>query len=163
MTLSNLHGDKLQLWISAYQFPDPDGYYLDLNWLSINVIWQRAEAVWQASDPCLTTEELSDLLDWFKLGEKANESIEFMEPCLKFSWLTENDIPRLRVYLQHELNPEKTINLPRILQSVTRMTNASNDDSSFWLEFPISAVNISTLVSDLEAMVDQFPVRHERT
>ena len=166
ITLSNSDGDTLQFWVSGYQYPDPDGYYWDLNWLSVNVRWQRAEAIWQASDPCLSTEELLDLREWFTCCEQAkqaSESIEFMEPCLKFAWLTDANVPRLRVDLRHELYPGNTLNLPPTLQSVTKMTTDPNEDRSFWLEFPLPAINISALAMDLQAMIDQHPVRHEST
>lgn len=163
ISLSNYGGDSLQIWIDSYQFPDPGGYYWDLNWLCMNVRWQRAEAVWQASDSCLSTEELLDLFDWFKHGEQAKESIDFMEPCLKFSRLTENGMPKLRVYLKHELHPGKTLNLPSILQSVTKMNNDLNQENSFWLEFPLTVDNTSNLLIALQEMIDQFPVRHENT
>jgi hypothetical protein len=166
ITLSNGDGDTLQFWVSGYQYPDPDGYYWDLNWLSVNVRWQRAEALWQASDPCLSTEELLALLEWIPRCEQekpASESIEFMEPCLKFAWLTDANLPRLRVYLRYELYPGNTLNLPPTLQSVIEMPNDPKEDNSFWLEFPLSAVNISALLIGLQAMIDQHPVRHEST
>ncbi|MBM4208720.1 MAG: hypothetical protein FJ190_12235 [Gammaproteobacteria bacterium] len=166
ITLSNSDGDTLQFWVSGYQYPDPDGYYWDLNWLSVNVRWQRAEALWQASDPCLSTEELLDLLEWITRCEQekpASESIEFMEPCLKFAWLTDANLPRLRLYLRYELYPGNTLHLPPPLQSATKLPKDPNQDRIFWLEFPLPDINLAALVLDLQAMIDQFPVRQERT
>lgn len=164
ITLSNIDGDTLQIGIAGYQYPDPDGYHWDLNWLSVNVRWQRAEAIWQASDPCLSTEELLDLLDWFRQaqqGKQTNSSLEFMEPCLKFESLADKETPRLRVYLRHELHPGKSLALPAILQSIVTIVNQANEDGSFWLEFPLSATDILSAVMALQGMIDQFPVRIE--
>jgi hypothetical protein len=43
------------------------------------------------------------------------------------------------------------------------MPNDPKEDNTFWLEFPLSAVNISALVIGLQAMIDQFPVRLENS
>jgi hypothetical protein len=166
MTLSNHDGDLLQLWIGGYQYPDPDGYFWDLNWLKVNVRWQRGTEIWQASDPCLSTEELMNLQVWLsEIQSSTSEhlNIGFMEPCLQFEWEQTGSKPRLRIGLSNELDPRRSDKLPAIMQKISIPSHDDDDQCGIWLEFPASAIIIPTLVQGLAKMTAQFPARHERS
>jgi hypothetical protein len=163
MTLTNFQGDTLQLWIEGYQYLDLDGYHWDLNWLSVYVRWQRGSEIWQACDPCLSTEEVLELADWFQAlptCQMTSTDITFMEPGLKFEWLVDQCL--LRIYLREELDPRRSDNLPSLLQPVITKHSVTDDPEDFYLEFPLSPVNIQTQLKALHTMAAQFPVRHER-
>ena len=165
MTLSNHDGDLLQLWIGGYQYPDPDGYFWDLNWLKVNVRWQRGTEIWQASDPCLSTEELMNLQVWLsEIQSSTSEhlNIGFMESCLQFEWQQTGSTPRLRISLSNELDPRRSDKLPDIMRTPGMPSQDEDAHSGIWLEFPASAINIQNLVQALTNMTAQFPVRHER-
>jgi hypothetical protein len=165
LTLSNDAGDLLQIWIEDYQYPDPDGYFWDLNWLNVTVRWQRGTEIWQASDPCLSTEELLDLQVWLnevQSGTTERLSIDFMEPCLRFAWRPNGHSSILRIDLSNELDPRRSDKFPQIMQKSGMPSHDDDDHRGIWLEFSASAINIHNLVQTLTNMSAQFPVRHER-
>lgn len=165
LTLSNDAGDLLQIWIEDYQYPDPDGYFWDLNWLNVTVRWQRGTEIWQASDPCLSTEELLELQAWLneiQSDTTGHSNIRFMEPCLLFEWRQVDGTPMLSICLSNELDPRRSDKLPDIMQKTGMPSHDEDAHSGIWLEFPTSAINIHNLVQALTNMSAQFPVRHER-
>lgn len=162
MTLTNFQGDTLQLWINGYQYPDSVMYYCDLNWLDVSIRWQRGYEIWQASDPCLTTEEVLGLLDWFKAlpaCPTVSTSLWPLEQTVSFEWLTGRQV--LRICLQDAFDPRHSDNLPLLLQSLTVERSADDDSDSFFLEFPLSPEDIETQVQAIQTMAARFPVRHE--
>ncbi|WP_054761759.1 WapI family immunity protein [Methylomonas koyamae] len=148
LTLSNDAGDLLQIWIEDYQYPDPDGYFWDLNWLNVTVRWQRGTEIWQASDPCLSTEELLELQAWLneiQSDTTGHSNIGFMEPCLRFEWRQVNSMPMLSICLSSELDPRRSDKLPDIMQKTGMPSHDEDAHSGYGLSFPLQPLTYTIL------------------
>ena len=104
MRLTNNRGTSLEFRAIGYQFPQPMRDQYDSNWLMIGGRIEKDGAAWQFQDPCLLTDELLSLAEWFESRVRdaiSNSEISFVEPNLYFKWT--HGI--LRVDLEQECRP----------------------------------------------------------
>jgi hypothetical protein len=166
ITLSNDLGDNLAIWVEGYQYPvDQADNFWDLNWLSVTVRWQRGTTIWQASDPCLTTEELVDLRDWFEKlsdGDSLHSSLGFMEPCLSFEIAQHGNEPVLRIHLAYELDPRKSEVVPNAVAAESIKPINDDENPGVCPDFPLRDCKIPLIIQALNKAIEQFPVRLEQ-
>lgn len=131
---------ELQLLIEGYAYPFSREYW-DANWLSIKIsIINNLDEIEQKNDPALLTTELLDLKEWFqsiKIDQENSSSINFLEPCIAFSF--ENNV--LSVFLKYGLNPN----------------NDQNLDSIYVGTFNLNQKEINNIISYLEKETVKFP------
>lgn len=86
-------GRFVQLRPTRYQFPDCGAesgrFDWDANWLQIRGDVVDGEVAWHFEDPCLTTREAGELLDWLRRvadsRASSDEQLWFTEPNLHFA------------------------------------------------------------------------------
>ena len=104
MHLAGNDGTSLVFGVVGYQFPDLVGVPYDSNWLIIAGRAEKDRRGWKFNDPCLLTNEVSSLADWFEARSQdptKDSEISFIEPNLSFKWLGGT----LRVTLALECRP----------------------------------------------------------
>ncbi len=81
-------GTSLELNVVGYQFPQLVGVPYDSNWLIIAGHVALGGREWKFRDPCLLTNEVLALAEWFEARSKASNDDEFgfIEPNLSFKW-----------------------------------------------------------------------------
>lgn len=166
ITLSNDLGDNLNISVEGYQYPvDQADNFWDLNWLSVTMRWQRGTNISQASDPCLTTEELVDLRDWFEKlsdGDSSDPCMSFMEPCLSFEITQRENEPVLRIHLAYELDPRKSEIVPNAVVAESIKPSQDAENSGVCLGFPLKDCKIPTIIQAITKAIEKFPVRQEQ-
>lgn len=101
-----LRGDGdalLELTVLGYQYPDLVSGGWDANWLVIQGRVNANGQVWTFADPCLTTWEVQQLIEWMGVveGGQAGRTLTFTEPNLAFAQVA-TPVPAVRVRLSHE-------------------------------------------------------------
>lgn len=92
---------RLGLAIIGYEFPGhakPGD--LDANWLVVGACVECDLGCWSFTDPCLTTTELTSLIEWLKAFPSPTP-ISFLEPPLAFA-CSDDDPRRMTVRLRGE-------------------------------------------------------------
>jgi hypothetical protein len=143
MRLLASDGSFLELTVMGYQFPNLDGVSYDSNWLVIAGHAALAGRAWRFREPCLLTDEVSGLADWFEARSKdaSNDSeIGFIEPNLHFGWSQ----GALQVNLDLECLP-----------SWAPKYNAEE----FYLRFTPSMDELASAALSLRADLLKYPIR----
>jgi hypothetical protein len=138
-------GSFLELMAAGYQFPHLEGVPYDSNWLIIAGRAALAGREWRFRDPCLLTNEVSRLADWFEARSKdaSNDSeIGFIEPNLEFRWRQ----GALQVNLRLECLPSWA---PKY------------STEEFYLRFSASPDELASAASSLRADLLKYPTRPE--
>lgn len=79
--------NSFTLTIMGYQFPHLVNVQYDSNWLNVKVDVRQEQGNWSATDPCVLTYEVGELINWFRAVSAGNyneRQLEFLEPFLKF-------------------------------------------------------------------------------
>ena len=146
-TLRNDYSFKLTLL--GYQFPSLENVEYDSNWLNVRIDVQHPDGDWSALDPALLTYEVQELADWFRalaVGQRAEQSISFLEPCLEFHVaFSESFSELLKLKLTHGFSPPW-----------------SKGFDEFELIFPLATLNLVQAAEDLESQLARYPQRAER-
>lgn len=108
---------SIELRPVGYQFPDyPNAggeWDWDANWLMIRGEVQDGDVTWHFVDPCLTTRDAREVLEWMMAvadGRPPSRHLAFLEPNLQFevmSW-TEREIA-LAVFFAQESSPPGSV------------------------------------------------------
>ena len=144
MRLLSGDGTSLELTVVGYQFPQLVGVPYDSNWLIIAGHVTLDGREWKFRDPCLLTNELLALADWFQTRSKApndNSEIGFIEPNLSFDWR--------QGVLQISLDLE------------SRPSWARDDAEEFHLRFSPTPDEFASAASSLRADLLKYPIRPE--
>lgn len=82
-------GERVELWIAGYEFPDSFEDY-DANWVFLEATFRNELGSWSCKSPCLLTWELGWLRRWMHSAVSGNAQdveLTFLEPDLKFHHL----------------------------------------------------------------------------
>jgi len=109
MELSGPGGDKFELTLVRYQFPNSSTDEYDANWLIIRTRAAVAGREWTSDDPAMLTWEVEELANWIEsLGNNhgVEPQLEFIEPNLSFRVQDRSpERVRLKVLLGLESRP----------------------------------------------------------
>jgi hypothetical protein len=100
--------DQFGLRVVGYQFPEhqrPGDW--DSNWLMVRGEVVRAGQRWHFVDPCLVTDELTQLMAWLKQLPDSDGPIWFTEPLLHFEQINGDSPWILRLILKGEALPKE--------------------------------------------------------
>ena len=113
--------------ILNYQFPyekfsKPNDINYDANWLVIKVDYEEDGELKVFEDPCILTWELQELADqiFALLSGQSDEYIsEYIEPCIEFSIIREDEKYRFNIQFVTCASNEKweTVNVTQLLSS----------------------------------------------
>lgn len=145
------NGKKFELNVLGYQFVEFDNYY-DANWLNIQVKAADDVSEWQAQDSCLLSYELPELREWFsnilKTDGSEDLTIDFMERELAFRY--DGNERTLSVILNFNLHPKGE-----------NYIYGEDGDSEYVVDLLITHKQLKGLITDLDTMTKNFPVRGE--
>lgn len=149
MLLFSCKETSLYLTLEGYQFPSCRNEPYDADWLNVKIRASHPKGNWSATQPCLLTWEVIELVEWFK--SLANDGPlhsrkSFIEPELSFEWLMQPN-GLLRVYLDYELRPPWS------------PYHGPHEEPEFFLQCAISKKGLDLLSSSLAAEAARFPVR----
>lgn len=139
---------RFTMEVLDYEFPKAMDYY-DANWLEISIMVVSDEKSWMATSPCLRTDELVELKEWFStISSSVTEHgvLCFMENHLHFSVNKNNE---LLVHLDFDFHPNTT-------------------DDKWWLggeyvlNFPLNMINIAAVIDSLSKSIQLFPEKFHR-
>jgi hypothetical protein len=153
MRLFDKSGFGYELTILGYQFPHLATEEYDSNWLNVQVDVVHPEGSWKATDAALLTYEAEHLADWLAgLAHTGSVSSDesFLEPCLSFKRIRDNDGGMLRTYFDLELRP----------QWKPAVGGAGNED--LFVEAPLADLGLTDAVAELRAQLARFPQRASR-
>lgn len=99
-------GCELELELVGYQFPESSEWW-DSNWLNVRVRVTTADGTWSRVDPCLTTCEVAELIDWLEASTRQHvDHLDFTEPNLQLDLMHRvDDSVGIRVGFDAELRP----------------------------------------------------------
>ncbi len=147
MHLKNDAGDEFELRVAGYQFPDLEGLH-DANWLNITInVAMSEKGSWTATDPCLETWELQELIEWFEAirsDQPTKNEITFIEPNLHCKLVGDN-VKSVQIFFELELRPE--------------WARQRVSGSDLWVEFELTPENLDEIISSLTADLARFPIR----
>jgi len=136
------------LRIAGYQFPHLANEPYDSNWLIIELNVTTSQGSWAVSDPCLLTQEVSELANWLDkiaANDLNDRQCSFLEPVLEFRLTEHNQEESLEVLFHNNVLP------PSITKS-----------NSYSIFFPLSDVNLSSAANDLRKQLTKYPQRTEK-
>ena len=145
MRLLSDDGTSIELTVVGYQFQQFVGVPYDSNWLIIAGRVTLAGREWKFRDPCLLTNEVLALADWFQARSRApndNGEIGFIEPNLRFKWRQ----GVLQVNLDLESRPWST---------------SEDNTEEFYLRFSPTPDELASVASSLRADLLKYPMRPE--
>jgi hypothetical protein len=106
MELAGKNGDKFELTVIRYQFPNSSRNDWDANWLIIRTRAAITGHEWSSDDPSMLTWEVEDLANWLESlsnNREVNPLLDFVEPNLSFQLVDRSsETTRLQVCLQLE-------------------------------------------------------------
>ena len=146
MRLLSGDGTSLELTVAGYQYPHLVGVPYDSNWLIIAGSVTLDDREWKFRYPCLLTNELLALADWFHSLSEApsdNGEIGFIEPNLSFRWRQ----GVLQIYLDLESRPSWA---------------PEDNTKEFYLRFSPTPDELASAASSLRADLLKYPIRPER-
>jgi hypothetical protein len=118
-----------------------DGY----DWLNIKIRVVHPKGDWEMIDPFLLTDEIQDMIDWFKniLEEKPiNPVLKTLENGLKFHMSDDNaGEPSIRVYFGGYATPDWGIK------------------QDLYLDFKLAELDLESICSSLISQLAMFPIR----
>lgn len=89
MKLTDHRGTSVELSAIRYEFPQITREQYDANRLVIGGRLEKDGAAWKFQDPCLLTNEVLALAEWFdelRRNPHKNSEISFIEPNFYFKW-----------------------------------------------------------------------------
>jgi hypothetical protein len=149
MQLNSSTGVSFQLKILGYQFPNIIDHYWDSNWLFIQIDVVHPKGNWTAITPSLTTFEIKQLATWLEtIHSKTNKLpfCSFVEPCLEFQVLKQNNLEVLIVYFELKMLPK-------------RARSKGVGLRSFGIKFPVSEIDLLQAAKELRIELEKFPQR----
>jgi hypothetical protein len=109
MELAGKDGDKFELSLVRYQFPNSATDEWDANWLIVRTRAVIAGREWSSDDPAMLTWEVEGLANWLELlsnNREVHPLLDFVEPNLSFQLVDRStEATRLQVFLQLESRP----------------------------------------------------------
>ncbi len=139
-------GQEVELKILGYQFPTDIGNDWDANWLKIYVNVKSNVGQWQAVDPCLTTWEFNQLIEWFSnLSKERNHNsseLTFVEPNLSLRVIDKSEFTSVQINFDLELKPE-----------------SAYQDKEYFVIFQFSNEDLATIADELALELYKFPIR----
>lgn len=151
MHIQSLDGNAFSMRVAGYEFPDeelgptednPADEFCTGRFLIVEVTLCESGRAWCASGPIMNTVELERLIDWLNSIARnscSKSGVNFVERELEFS-IDENH-SRLKSHVFRDFLPDWC------------------DGDSLTLEFPISEIDLSTVISELRDQLTQFPGR----
>ena len=149
MRLESADGQVFELRIVGYQFPEERTDPYDSNWLLMRVSAVAPRGSWSFLDPCLLTDEVAGLADWFEeiaSGRPTGNLIEFIEPNLVFSLIGEDPGRRLYVHFDLASGPPWA-----------RLSAANGGDST--LRFLLTEIDLREAAISLRSQLAVHPQR----
>lgn len=158
MRLHSADGATVELSIKRYQFgPSSEPRDWDANWLVVagSVILPSGQA-WSFEDPCLTTWEANELLDWLRQVQEGHVQpsvwdsdderlLVFTEPNLAFSLASRSgDAVTVRVHLSLESGPPE---------------ESESDLFNYFVLIEMAPPELATAIESWSKAVRAFPVR----
>ena len=143
MIISSLN-KSFELIVKSYEYPNHfnNKYdYWDSNWLMINCNIVDGKNTWSFIEPCFTTFEINNLIEWFikiDTNDYSKTDIMFVEPLIKFEVLKDN----LRLRLSGESKP--------------KWFTSEND---YIIDFMLNDINFKLISEQLRSDSKNFPER----
>ena len=138
-------GDSwFRLIVAGYQFPNNNDDEWDSNWLIIDGSVRLDGKEWRFRDPCITTFEAIELVDWLEACARGN-------PAEPYCALTEPN-------LQFDLVDARTIRVSFALESAPPWAKQEDDWTKHGFNLPVGP-NLVKAAKELRSQLDRFPVR----
>lgn len=148
MKFHGIKGQKVELKVVNYEFPNKNNDEWDDNWLNIYLNVASEVGDWQTVDPSLTTGEMRELINWFEIllqGEKPiSRKLSFIEPNLSFELLDcKNDgLTMFRIKLDLESRPK-----------------FATDDREYFVDCLVGNQELKRIIKSLKTELENFPER----
>ena len=149
MRLSGSDGTLFEMSVAGYQFPDVEDEEYDSNWLLISVHVVQSKGGWASTGPCLLTDELETIANWFDgmaQGSNVESEQHFIEPNLLFRLISQQ--PK-----------ERALAIHLVLDSWVRSETAPRE---LVLLFPLSEIDPAQAAEELRGELVQYPQRAMR-
>lgn len=142
---------KLELSIVDYQFPNNKTD----NWCLLKLNLSQENNIFITTDPAIEAMDLIDIINWFKclsnykLPKYGN--LIFIEPCIEFKFIAcHKDCVRISISLNNEMQPNFKL----------KQFGMTLPDHS--LCFDLHSSDFYSIISNLESLLDIYPVRSKR-
>jgi hypothetical protein len=152
MQLTGTNGQRFELELAGYQFPELATAEYDSNWLIVRVDVDHPRGRWSASNACLLTYEVAELASWLESvarGRPTHDEVSFLEPNLLLRLVETGLGTVLRIYFELELRP------PWAASEL-----AGEED--LYVEFSLAPHDLLEAAADLRAQLVRYPQRTER-
>ena len=149
MRLTSDDGSLFEMSVGSYQFPDIQNEPYDSNWLLIRIHVVHPRGEWTTVDPCLLTDELEDLANWFGAiaeGKAADVEQNFTEPNLMFRLRETPEGRSLRVYFELESRPSWA-------------ESRVSPEEDLFLDFPLGELDLARAAEELRGELALYPER----
>jgi hypothetical protein len=106
--LEGTNGERLELTLVGYEFPDEADDEWDANWLVVRISAADAPDAWTAEEACLLTWEVDELAGWLDAAADAPaavDDLEFTEPNLVLERVEEGGTGIVRVWFENAFRP----------------------------------------------------------
>ncbi|HUR11705.1 MAG TPA: hypothetical protein VM012_10075 [Flavitalea sp.] len=147
MTFKSPDGQKVELTIAGYQFPDNKEGELDSNRLQIAMKISGHRWNWETVDCCLTTFEVKDLIKWFRnlSGNKGLQytNMFFEESNLAFELIGSNT----------------TVKTIQIRFGAAGRPVSMNEEGDYFINFNFTNEELANLADELKTEYLRFPER----
>jgi hypothetical protein len=150
MRMSGSDGSLFEMRVAGYQFPAIQDEVYDSNWLLIRIHVVQSRGEWTSVDPCMLTDELEALANWFDAGARGDQvdaEQHFIEPNLSFRLRDQGANGRsLAIYLA--------------LDCWAKSEAAPVDDR--FVLFPLAEVEPARAAAELRGELARYPQRAVR-
>jgi hypothetical protein len=143
--LEGANGERLELTLVAYQFPEVEDDMWDANWLEVRISAADDPDAWTADDPCLLTWEVDELADWLDAVAESRApvaEIEFIEPSLMLERIEVDGAAVVRVWFENALRPPE-----------------APEDEDVLIDFEVAPAMLRAAAASLRAQRQRFPRR----
>ncbi|MDL2309401.1 hypothetical protein LJC53_07455 [Bacteroidales bacterium OttesenSCG-928-C03] len=145
MKFHGIRGQKVELKIVNYEFPDKNNDEWDDNWLNIYLNVTSEVGNWQTVDPSLTTCEVGELINWFETFLQREKPVlrelSFMEPNLSFELLDckSDGLTMFRIKFDLESRPK-----------------SATDDREYFVDCLVDDQELKQIVENLKTELEKF-------
>ncbi len=149
MRLRSPNGSSFEMSVEGYQFPDIQNEPYDSNWRLIRIRVAHFRGEWTTVDPCLLTDEVEDLANWFDAiaqGKGVEKEQNFTEPNLMFRLRETPEGRSLRVYFELESRPSWA-------------ESRVSPEEDLFLEFPLADLDLARAAEELRGELARYPQR----
>ena len=142
--------NSLTLTLLGYQFPHLVNVEYDSNWLNVKIDVRHEQGDWSATDPCVLTYEVAELIAWFRevsAGEYSQRQLEFLEPFLSFHLSPLEGVPdKLVIEMTHPFLPPWF---------------TGDQFEQHQVVFPLASIDLLAAAQSLEEQLRRYPQRTE--